>query len=260
MVDLSKTAASGAVDFKTVTVFSTLGKQAQEFQSKATTWTELQKEMGEFRISYSGMKAVIGETRLTLESPNALLPSTNFTLFLMPVKTKSGTDLSRAELFVAIKDIVSANAAAKSYFIVDGKNMTQLSTPKLNELYNSYHGTATASVPTPKTKNVADVVSSVSNAKSLEENLEKAKSNYKKAVAADADEDTLDILLEKITVAKAALKNAPVAKAEPVKAEEPKETEAQKATRLEKERKAKLDKELADQANDLMKDFSDVKR
>ena len=59
-------------------------------ETEATIWGELKTALSENGVSYEKMKAVIGETKLTLEADNALLPTEGFTLFLMNKKTKAG--------------------------------------------------------------------------------------------------------------------------------------------------------------------------
>lgn len=73
-----------------VLIYSTSGRSGFEFETTATTWEELQRDLSTNQVSYDGMKAVLGESRLTLESPKAQIPQLDFTLFLMPIKTKSG--------------------------------------------------------------------------------------------------------------------------------------------------------------------------
>lgn len=84
-----------------VTVFSTKGRSKQVIETKATTWGELKKDLTEAGVSVSGVKAIVGENQNTLESSQASLPmglqkngttDGDFTLFLTPVKVKSGND------------------------------------------------------------------------------------------------------------------------------------------------------------------------
>lgn len=76
---------------RTVTVYSTSGSsEGQTVATEATNWRSLQEDLGRASINYNGMKAIIGETKHTLESPEATLPEGDFRLFLMPVRTKSG--------------------------------------------------------------------------------------------------------------------------------------------------------------------------
>jgi hypothetical protein len=74
-----------------VTVFSTVGNNEKTIETSATTWKELKAELANQGVNVSGMKVVIGESQLTLESPDAALPTEEFTLFLLPEKVKSGS-------------------------------------------------------------------------------------------------------------------------------------------------------------------------
>ena len=276
MSEDKKSSATAEVgeDLKNVTVFMTVGKKSVQFQSGARTWKELQSALNEVGMKHAGMKAVIGETRNTLESDQALLPDTDFTLFLMPIKVKSGNE--RSDLFELIKAAVAKNPALKQRFIVDGKNMTQLSTDTLKTLW-AKHGTGgtvaapaaaekagkvektlrPVATPTTTKGNVGDVVAAVGEAKAtLEEAVLKAKAAYKKAVAADMDEETQDLLLEKLAKAQEALKGFSVPAPTPVKKEEPKETPEQIAAREKQEADRKLNAQLEKQAHNLAKDFS----
>lgn len=75
---------------KQVTVYSTQGQNKQVVNTSAGTWGELQSILGAHGVSYSGMKVVVGESQVTLESNAAVLPEGDFTLFLLPQKVKSG--------------------------------------------------------------------------------------------------------------------------------------------------------------------------
>jgi len=56
----------------------------------ATTWGELQASLRSENINFKNMAAVIGETSNSLNLKDAIIPSNTFTLFLTPIKTKSG--------------------------------------------------------------------------------------------------------------------------------------------------------------------------
>lgn len=271
---------------KKVTVFSTLGKNAQEFQTSATTWGELQKNLKEMSISFSGMKAVIGENKHTLESENALLPFneledktkvyTDFTLYLMPVKTKSGYD--RKEMFSLIKEFVGKDAAKKALFTVNGKNMTQLSTPVLEQLVTKHIGngktpasvagvTATAKIEAPVTKETYAASGKTPVVKTegkINESptVDKLVATIENALSSSKHKDTVmtavaqlvAILGGDLSVAVGNTTAAPVAK------EEAKESDADRMAREEKQRKKELNDRLANEANDMMREFSDVRR
>ncbi len=77
---------------RTVVINQSNGTPMQTIETTAQTWGELQKELADNNISYSGMKAIIGETRTTMESNKALLPlEGTFNLYLLPLRTKSGS-------------------------------------------------------------------------------------------------------------------------------------------------------------------------
>lgn len=254
---------------KKVTVFSTLGKNAQEFTTGATTWGELQSNLKEMSIQYSGMKAVIGENKHTLESDKALLPTEQFTLYLMPVKTKSGAD--RKALMQSIKEFVVANPLQKANFIIDGKNMTQLPTAKLEELVAKFIGGSTTAATSTAKKEEAKPVKAekATPAAKVEGKIEEtptvdslvaeidstlADSKHKDKVMTSVAQ-IVALLGGNLNVAVGSTK-APVAE----KPEAPKETEAQKFQREEKERKEALNRKLAKEADDMMSEFKDVRR
>ena len=131
-----------------VKVFSTqMGER--EVETNATTWGDLQNDLKKQSIGFSKMKAVIGETKLTLEADGAMLPAQGFTLFLMNKKTKAGgtdvSSLSYKELRKTINVILKMDEDAKDHFN-EGKNYTTKSTPILREMLESYSGV----VPTVK--------------------------------------------------------------------------------------------------------------
>lgn len=122
-----------------VKVFSTQMGEKQ-VDANVSTWGELKDVLSNNGISYSGMKAVIGETKVTLESSSAQLPEGDFTLFLMPKKTKSGVDhsgLGYREIRARIKDILEENPDAKDHFN-QGRNYTTKSTSDLRSLLEEY--------------------------------------------------------------------------------------------------------------------------
>ena len=75
---------------KTIIINQTTGAPALTITTIAQTWGELQNELVNNNVSLSNVKAVVGETRITLESNSAVLPTGNFNLYLLPKKTKSG--------------------------------------------------------------------------------------------------------------------------------------------------------------------------
>lgn len=256
---------------KKITVYSTLGKNATEFNSNGATWKDVQREMSDLRISYSGMKAVIGETRLTLESEKAIVPETDFTLYLMPIKTKSGAD--RKELFAQMKAAVDSKQAEKSQFMVEGKNMTQLSTSTLEELWAKFQGTGTSKAPakasdvkpepkkeTPKPKTETGVAAKA-QVLTLSQNAGVILDEIGELLEEeDVDSSVATVVLDKVRLIIDLFSDVKSEAKATKSGDSAMESESQKADRLKREAKDALNKRLQAGADDLMRDFSDVKR
>lgn len=132
-----------------VTIFSTGGTN-KTIEVNSTTWGDLQKELSNNGVSTSGMKAVHGQTRVTLEHKDAIIPDGDFNLFLLPVKTKSGGILTAAQVeALPYKDLRSelsrlaaeGGESFKAHFNQD-KNYTTKTTGDLKSLLISYYAKA----------------------------------------------------------------------------------------------------------------------
>jgi hypothetical protein len=256
-----------------VTIYSPAGKNANQLEIEGRTWKELQSVLSRNSVSYSGMKVVIGENRHTLESENAILPDGDFTLFLMPIKTKSGAD--RKELMATIKDFVTKNPTRKHDFIIDDKNMTQLSTSVLEQLVAKYIGGKTvAPVDAPVTDHITEsakkAVESVKSAKVTEI----SEIDYPSLIAAKKTE--IDVAVKAGNYAVLAGISAEITKLEKEEKEyinklaeqkaakekvekEAKEAEEKARKESEKGSKDKLVVDLDKQARELARDFKDLK-
>lgn len=131
-----------------VTIYSTQGSKDKQIESEATTWGELQRELEQAGVTYEGMKAIVGESEVTLESAEAQLPvgltvgdqtTNDFTLFLTPVKVKSGsgidpTTASYAELRTFIKNIRKQSEKALKHF----GDYTHSTTEELRKMVKSW--------------------------------------------------------------------------------------------------------------------------
>lgn len=80
------------VQRRMVTTFNNINSARKVVESAASTWEELQRDLSTAGVAYSGMKVIIGESQLTLESSQAQLPEGDFMLFMVPEKVKSGCD------------------------------------------------------------------------------------------------------------------------------------------------------------------------
>lgn len=139
-----------------VTIFSTGGAN-KTIEVNSTTWGDLQKELSNNGVSTSGMKAVHGQTRVTLEHKDAIIPEGDFNLFLLPVKTKSGSILTPAQVeALPYKDLraelarltASDGDSFKEHFNQD-KNYTNKSTGELKELLISYYAKGSKAKSSP---------------------------------------------------------------------------------------------------------------
>lgn len=81
-----------------ITIFNTATQRPATIENfTGSNWGQLQRELAQRGISYSNMSVTVKETKVTLESDQAVLPTSDFTIFLFPKQVKSGmtpSDLS----------------------------------------------------------------------------------------------------------------------------------------------------------------------
>ncbi len=75
---------------RTITVIGTTLSTPREYQTESTTWGQLKDLVSRDFGDVSNMKAVVKETRATLEREDALLPDSDCTIFLTQAKIKAG--------------------------------------------------------------------------------------------------------------------------------------------------------------------------
>ncbi len=165
---------------KKIVVFTTNGSgSGKTILTDALNWGELQKELSKNGVQYSGMKAVDGKSKVTFENGEAALPDGDMTLFLLPVKTKSGAkdakDMSFSEIRAFIKDAIESNPdKAKTHFN-EGKNYTNKSTDDLRLLVSTYKVDSKSSAKKDKPATETKAVSkAVATAKAPSKKEEKA--------------------------------------------------------------------------------------
>lgn len=73
---------------RTVTLKLTTQRDLVIHESSARTFAELKKELS--NINFNGMKTIERTKKVTLEADDAVLPATDFMLFLVPQKVKAG--------------------------------------------------------------------------------------------------------------------------------------------------------------------------
>lgn len=136
-----------------VTVFSTKGSQKAVYETESTTWGQLKSELSR-DYNFNNLQATENITRRDLTVDSAELPTSDFTLFLRPIKTKSGA-YSYAEAKSIIKNDTSLQEAIKKKY---GKNYTNLPTNILNEAITLF-GKEMSSPAKPETAKVTEVKS-----------------------------------------------------------------------------------------------------
>ena len=73
---------------RNVVVASPASNQAKKYETTANTWGELQAEISD--IYTSGLEAIVNPGNVTLNREDAVLPTGDFRLFLVPTKNKAG--------------------------------------------------------------------------------------------------------------------------------------------------------------------------
>lgn len=88
---------------RTITVIGTTLSTPREYQTESTTWGQLKDLVSRDFGDVSNMKAVVKETRATLEREDALLPDEDCTIFLTQAKIKAGA-VDLIEVLEAMKE------------------------------------------------------------------------------------------------------------------------------------------------------------
>lgn len=78
---------------RNIRVISSQADNVKTISSSATTWGKLKQELGSHFSGVSDMKAIVRDTRITLESDEAILPTGDFTIILSMKKIASGIDI-----------------------------------------------------------------------------------------------------------------------------------------------------------------------
>jgi len=143
---MSETAQNQERVSREITIYATRGNTMKKIMSDAQTWGELKPLVKKEGFDLNSLLAAENITKHDLINDMAVLPNEPFRLFLRPAKTKSGA-LDRKQLFAEIKSHIEKNPGDKSLFTIDGKNMTQLSTPVLQGLYDEHIAKGGAAKP-----------------------------------------------------------------------------------------------------------------
>lgn len=121
-----------------VTIYATRSGQITKIMTAVQTWGDLKPLVRNAGYNLSSLLAAENINKSDLVNDLAVLPATAFRLFLRPAQTKSGATPDRKECFAIIKAHIAANPGDKAKFTIDGKNMTQLSTPVVQDLVAKY--------------------------------------------------------------------------------------------------------------------------
>ena len=79
-----------------IKIYTTAGMPGT-IETNISTLGELKPLLRQREINIDGMKMLVGETKNELSVDEALLPTEDFKLYLMPAKTKSGVDFDEME-------------------------------------------------------------------------------------------------------------------------------------------------------------------
>lgn len=101
------------MDKRNVTVVSTRANKPVVFQSTASTWGALQKELSKQEIDFSNMGALLKNTRANLILDDAKLPEGAITIFLLAKKMKSGITKKKAAKKTTARKPAAKKATAK---------------------------------------------------------------------------------------------------------------------------------------------------
>lgn len=111
---------------RTIRVISSQSDRAKSVESAATTWGQLQSDLSSHISDIGNMKAIVRETRVSLESPEAQLPEGNFTVILSMKKIASGSNDNgtrytdsqirelRTKLQNLFEDVLAGNVASNT--------------------------------------------------------------------------------------------------------------------------------------------------
>ena len=131
-----------------ITIYATRGGQMKKITTAVRTWGELQPLVRREGFDLGSLLAAENINKTDLVNDLAVLPEGNFRLFLRPKQTKSGAP-ERKECFAIIKAHLAVHPEDKHKFIIDGKNMTQLSTPVVQDLVAKYCNGTSAPTSAP---------------------------------------------------------------------------------------------------------------
>ncbi len=137
---------------RVITVFSTQGKQKAKIETDVTTWGQLKPMLVAEQYNLDKLLATESVRRTDLINEGAILPETDFTVFLRPAATKSGADvsgMSYSDLRASIKlQLETGGDAASNHFNAE-RSYTNKSTETLRELLHDWFAMNSTSGSSP---------------------------------------------------------------------------------------------------------------
>lgn len=179
-----------------VAVFSNNGTRVVLENCEFTQWSELRNELKNQDVFNDSMQAVVKGTRATLDLDKAALPETEFTLFLVPGKMKSGagkrtvdsvSELGLRELKKLLKHANYRGKANDKKAIVKylrSKGYGKMSNDAINEIVL----TKAAKAKKKESSNVAEVAQSNESQECTLVSVEEAKDQIKNRLSSVKEE------------------------------------------------------------------------
>ena len=156
------------MESRKVLIYTTQGKNKQSYDITYELWKDLKDFLRTEGYDMNSLKATENINRTNLEVDTAKLPTEDFTLYLRPVKTKSGynTDtisfMSFKELRQSVKEFKETYSNFNSWLQQKG-NYTQFDTETLRKVLIEYVNTFLTEGVTENTNTFASYKNKVQN-------------------------------------------------------------------------------------------------
>ncbi len=138
------TLSSAAIATRTVTVYSSQGKNNNPIEFTGSTWKELKDVLRKNGYNIDEMTAIESLNRHELSLDNAAIAEQDFYLHLHPVETKSGAKAAplptKKALIEEIKAVSEGNEEATAFF----KGYSKLGAEELNDQLKKWNKKAAA--------------------------------------------------------------------------------------------------------------------
>ena len=122
---------------RTITVYSTKNTTVKRYETETTSWEEFRNMLIADGYDLHNLQATENVNRTTLLNLDAVLPNQDFVLFLRPVETKQGADMTRSEIYAKLNEDPDLKEFIKDSVSAD--NYTHASSDELEDLINEYY-------------------------------------------------------------------------------------------------------------------------